>query len=188
MNQSPEDVVRVFDEFVRGFKSPDLILDSQSAESKYNANLLLEYAVKKYGWVTITYLQEADQALGAKLYRTPPPKVKTQDELAAEFQKREFARIQKEQAENAVPFQDRMAAAEKARKDAEKETQRQAAAWKERDRLIDSYSINFGPGRIDHTRSEYFKGQLRQINFTKNGKTDWVEVLHLVQEALSNMP
>ena len=49
MHQSPEDVVRVFDEFVSGFKSPDLILDSQSTEAKYNANLLLEYVVRRAG-------------------------------------------------------------------------------------------------------------------------------------------
>src|SRR5260221_10543989 len=82
--QSPEDVVRVFDEFIRGFASHDLILDAQSEAAKQNASLLLEYVVKKYSWVTISYLQEADNALGARLARVPAPKVKTADELAQE--------------------------------------------------------------------------------------------------------
>jgi transglutaminase-like putative cysteine protease len=189
MHQSPEDVVRVFDEFVRGHKSPHLILDSQSVEARYNADLLLEYVVKKYGWVTITYLQEADQALGAKLYRTLPPRVKTQDELAAEFQAKELVRIQREQLENAVPFQDRMVAAEKAKQEAKAEVQRQASAKGERDRLIDNYTINLGPGRIDHGRSEYLREQLRGIKAKRpDGTMDWTVVLKLVQEALSNMP
>jgi len=85
MNQSPENAVQVFDEFVRGFASPDLILDSESAEAKQNASLLMEYVVKKYRWVTISYLQEADQVLGVQLARVPAPKELTQDEKAALF-------------------------------------------------------------------------------------------------------
>src|SRR4029077_8699287 len=185
-----EDAIKVFDEFVREHKSPDLILDWESAEAKYNTNLLLEHIGKnkKYGgWVTISSLQEADQALGAKLHRTPPPKVKTQDELAAEFQATELVRIQREQLENAVPFQDRMAAAEKAKKEREKETHRQASAKGKRDRLITDFSVSAGPGRIDEACTQYFRNQLLQVLVKKNGQPDWILTVVEVEKVLRNM-
>jgi hypothetical protein len=180
--QSNDVVLALMDEYQRGFAPPDLIL------SEKNAGTMLVYAIEKYGLVSISYLIEAEQTLGAQLDRVPPPRVKTQDEIAKEFQAKELKRIQREQLENAVPFQDRAAAAEKDKKNAETEKARQISAWKERDRLIDNYSINLGPGRIDHSRSEYFKEQLRGIKATRNGTMDWVVVLKTVQEALAKLP
>src|SRR5260370_31007691 len=82
MNQSPEGAVQVFDEFVRGFASPDLILDANSQEARNNASLLMEYVVKKYGWVPISYLQDADRTLGARLPRVPAAKQPTAQDMA----------------------------------------------------------------------------------------------------------
>jgi hypothetical protein len=152
------------------------------------ASLLVEWILaNNNGVVSFTGLNRAVIALGSQVV-TPEQKPLTQEEQAAIFQQRELKRIQKEQLENSVPFQDRRAAAMQANKDAKTENARQASAWKERDRLIDSYSINLGPGRIDHARSESLKNQLRKLDYKKNGKTDWVEVLKMVQEALGKMP
>ena len=78
--------------------------------------------------------------------------------------------------------------AEKAKREADVELKRQAEAKRERNKLIDNYTINLGPGRIDFARSEYYQGELRKIDYAKNGKTDWLVVLKMVQEALSKMP
>ena len=187
--QTNDEMLRVADEWFRNFCPPNLVKDGPSG--KKNAELIMERCLQKYGGIlTISGMTEAVHELGAAhLDLIPEPKQLTQEEKAAIFQQREFERIQKEQLENAVPFQGRMAAAEKAKKDAEKEKARQAAAWKERDCLIDSYSINLGPGRIDHARSEYFKEQLRGIKAKRpDGSMDWTVVLKLVQQALSKMP
>jgi hypothetical protein len=187
--QSNDELIRVADEFFRSFCPSDLVKDGPNGTK--NAELIMGHCLQRHGFVSISGMTESASELAADGYLAliPAPKVKTQEELAQEFQAKELKRIQREQLENSVPFQDRMAAAEKDKKDAEKEKARQVSAWKERDRLIDNYSINLGPGRTDHARSEYFKEQLRGIKATRsNGTMDWVVVLKTVQEALSKLP
>jgi hypothetical protein len=181
LKQSNAEIFRIAKDWEELYAPANLIRDA------HTASLLVEWVIANEGIASFTGFNHAVAALGSQVL-TPEPKPLTQEERAAIFQKKEFARIQREQLENSKPFAERAVAAEKARLASKEETQRQASAWKERDRLIDAYSINLGPGRIDHTRSEYFKGQLRQIDYKKNGKTDWVEVLKMVQEALSKMP
>lgn len=181
LQQSNAEVYRISKDWEELYAPANLIRDAKTA------SLLVEWVIANEGIVSFTGFNHAVDALASQVLK-PEPKPLTQEEQAAIFQKKELVRIQREQLENAVPFQDRMAAAEKAKKNAEFENARQASAWKERDRLIDNYSINLGPGRIDHARSEYFKDQLRKLDYKKNGKTDWVEVLKMVQEALSKMP
>jgi hypothetical protein len=188
--QSEAEIRHVADEWVRNFQptvAPRLILTDAAGQKNFEK---LGQRCFDKGHVSISYLTESYNELAAagQLELTPEPRAKTQEELAAEFQAKELIRIQKEKLENAVPFHDKVTAFEKAKKDAEKEKARQVAALAERDRLIDNYSINLGPGRIDHARSQNLREQLRKINVTKNGKTDWVGVLALVQEALSKMP
>jgi hypothetical protein len=181
--QGDDEIRRVFTDWFENV-APKTLLNNER-----NGQLLGDYAINRRGMVSIGILNDAVAALGSQLEFAPEPKQLTQEERAAIFQKKEFARIQREQIENSKPFSERRAAAEKAALDAKAETQRQAAAWKERDRLIDNYSINSGPGRIDHARSEYFKGQLRGIKANRpDGSMDWVVVLQTVQEALRKMP
>lgn len=186
--QSNDELIRLADEFFRNFCPSDLVKDGPSGAK--NAELIMGHSLQKHGIVSISSMTESTQELASAGYLAliPPPKKLTLDEQAAIFQQKELKRIQREQLENAVPFQDRAAAAEKDKKNAETEKARQASAWKERDRLIDNYSINLGPGRIDHTRSEYFKEKLRGVKAMRNGTMDWVVVLKTVQEALSNLP
>jgi len=182
LQQSQAEIFRIAKDWEELYAPANLIRDARTA------SLLVEWVIVNEGIASFTGFNHAVAALASQVLK-PEPKPLTQEEQAAIFQKREFERIQREQSENSVPFQDRMAAAEKAKKDAEKEKARQASAWKERDRLIDAYSINLGPGRIDHARSEYFKEQLRGIKATRpDGTMDWVVVLKTVQEALSKLP
>lgn len=181
LQQSNAEVYRISKDWEELYAPANLIRDAKTA------SLLVEWVIANEGIVSFTGFNHAVDALASQVL-TPEPKPLTQEERAAIFQKKELVRIQREQLENSVPFQDRRAAAERAVKDAKTENARQASAWKERDRLIDNYSINLGPGRIDHARSEYFKDQLRKLDYKKNGKTDWGEVLKMVQEALSKMP
>ncbi len=146
--QTNDEMLRVADEWFRNFCPPNLVKDGPSG--KKNAELIMERCLQKYGGIlTISGMTEAVHELGAAhLDLIPEPKQLTQEEKAAIFQQREFERIQKEQLENAVPFQGRMAAAEKAKKDAEKEKARQAttlvpsisksscAASRQRDRMV----------------------------------------------------
>ena len=85
-------------------------------------------------------------------------------------QNHEFARIQREAAENSeASFFERTKKLE-AEQAAKKETQRQADANRERDHLIDNYTINLGPGRLDIARQERLKADLRKIDVKSNGR------------------
>jgi hypothetical protein len=183
MHQSSEDVVRVFDEFIRGFKSPDLILDSQSAEAKYNANLLLEYVVKKHGWVSITSLQEADQALGVKLYRTPPPKVKTQDQLAAE----ENARMARDFMASIAPQPsfDAKVAADEAQHQAAEAVKAQEDAKGHLAVAIAGYQCyRMNGAGVDYTATEMVQKELRGVRVGK----DFVRTLAVVRQIIQELP
>jgi len=185
--QTNDEMIRVADEWFRLFCPPNLVKDGTSG--KKNAELIMERCLQKYsGILTISGMTEAVHELGAAhLDLISEPKQLTQEEKAALFQKREFERIQREQLENAVPFQDRMAAAEKAKREAELETQRQATAWKKRNSLISDFSVSAGPSRIDEACTQYFRNQLLQVLAKKNGQPDWVVTLAKVEEALRNM-
>jgi hypothetical protein len=183
MHQSPEDVVRVFDEFIRGFASHDLILDAQSEAAKQNASLLLEYVVKKYGWVTISYLQEADQVLGAKLIRYAAPKVKTADELAQE----EILRQNRDYLDSLKPqpdFSAKMREVQR-KKNEEKAAKAQADAKGQLAVAISGYQCyRSNGGGIDYTATEMMQKELRSVRV----RNDFIRTLAVVRQIIQELP
>jgi predicted nucleic acid-binding Zn-ribbon protein len=179
--QSNEEVIRLFDEYGRGFAPSDLIQNEQ------NAKAMLDYVLGKYGLVSISYVIEAEQTLGTKLQRVKQP---TPAELRDAAAKKEQERMLRDFRDSIKPqpsWEERMKL-EKAEQEAKAEEKRQQAAQSQINTLIDSYSINLGPGRLDFSRAEYFQDQLRKIKVKKNGKYDAVLTLRKVQEALSKLP
>jgi len=175
MLQSKEEVLRIFDEWGRNFAPANIILNEK------NAKLLAEYVLSKYGLVSISYLTEAANALASQLDRVPEAKPKTQEEIAAEFQAKELKRIERERAENAKPFDHGRKVQESV--DAKEAAKRQATAQAQIDHLVHSYSVNAGPGRIDHAKSDAGRAALRGIKIHRNGKYDAVLTLRVLQQA-----
>ncbi len=179
--QSNEEVIQLFDEYGRGFAPSDLIQNEQ------NAKALLDYALGKYGRVSISYLIEAEKTLGVQLQRVKQPTPAELRDAAAKKEQERMARDYRESIKQQPSFEERVKL-EKAAQEAKAEEKRQQAAQSQINTLIDSYSINLGPGRLDLSRAEYFQDQLRQIKIKKNGKYDAVLTLRKVQEALSKLP
>lgn len=174
--QSKDEIIRIFDEWGRQYAPSNLI------QSEKNATLLADYVLKTYGIVSITYLSEAMNALAPQLDWIPQPKPKTQEELAREFEAREFQRIQKEKADNEKGFEHNQKMAVEARK--AQEARRQEAAQNSIEELIGNYSVNAGPGRIDHAKSEAGRKTLRGIKVKgKDGKYDSALTLKVLQSA-----
>src|SRR6266852_1426491 len=129
--QSNDEALRIFDEWSRLFAPPNLILNEK------NGLLLADYVLKTYGICSISYLTEAANALASQLDLVPEPPKKTQEQLAAEFQAREYARIQREAAENAKPFEHEKRVQESVA--VKEEEKRQKTAQAQIDHLIHSY-------------------------------------------------
>jgi len=119
--------------------------------------------------------------LEGKLALIPQPKPKTQEELAREFAEKELKRIERERAENAKPFNH----GERVQKsvDAKEAAKRQATAQAQIDHLIHNYSVNAGPGRIDHAKSDARRAALRGIRINRGGKYDATLTLRVLQQA-----
>jgi hypothetical protein len=120
-------------------------------------------------------------ALASQLDRVPEPKPKTQEEIAAEFQAKELKRIERERAENSKPFDHGKKV--QASLDAKEEAKRQATAQAQIDNLIHSYSVNAGPGRLDHAKSDAGRAALRGIRINRGGKYDATLTLRVLQQA-----
>ncbi len=174
--QSNDEALRIFDEWSRLFAPPNLILNEK------NGLLLADYVLKTYGIFSISYLTEAANALASQLDLVPEPPKKTQEQLAAEFQAREYARIQREAAENAKPFDHGKKVQESL--DAKEAAKLQATAQSQIDHLIHNYSVNAStPGRIDHGKSDSNRAILRNIKIQRGGKYDAVLTLRVLQQA-----
>jgi len=173
--QSNDEALRIFDEWSRLFAPPNLILNEK------NGLLLADYVFKTYGIFSISYLTEAANALASQLDLVPEPPKKTQEQLAAEFQAREYARIQREAAENAKPFDHGKKVQESL--DAKEAAKLQATAQSQIDYLIHNYSVNAGPGRIDHGKSDSNRAILRNIKIFRGGKYNAPLTLRVLQAA-----
>jgi hypothetical protein len=177
----------VMDEYQRGFAPSDLIL------SEKNSGAMLVYAIEKYGLVSISYLIEAEQTLGASLDRVPPPKKLTQDEIAEAFRKREFVRIQRETAENAVPFQDRFTTAEKTKKATEDWATGQEKARADLGFIIMNYQC-YGINHVDIGATEMVQTFLKGIavpshdNGVDGQKIDYIATAQWVRAVISELP
>lgn len=92
------------------------------------------------------------------------------------------ARRDREAAENSVPF-DLQARVGKEQEKKAKEDQKIAdeKATVEIARLIGDYSVNAGPNRLDHTRSEEGRAFLKKIKITSGGKYNPVITLAAVE-------
>jgi hypothetical protein len=171
--QTNEEIIRLIDEWDRNFAPPNFV------RSEKNGKLLLDHVLKKYGLVTISYLNDALNSLAGQLDWTPQPKPKTQEELAAEFAAKELKRIEREKIENAKPFD--IEARTKAVQVEKDEAKRQATAQAQIEQLIATYSVNGLPGRIDHGKSEAGRTALRGIRINKNGNYDAPLTLKVLQ-------
>jgi len=173
--QSKEEIFRIFDEWGRHYAPPNFI------QNEKNAALLADYVFETYGIVSITYLTKAVAALGNRLDYQPEPPKKTAKQIAAEFEAKELVRIQREQIENSKPFD--MSQKIAAQQKADEEAKRQATAQAQIDNIIHNFSVNAGPGRIDHTRSDAGRSALRGIRINRNGKYDATLTLRVIQQA-----
>jgi hypothetical protein len=180
--QKTQEVVHLFDEWGRNFAPKDFI------QTQRNGKMMIDYVMKRYGIVSISYLIATEKALGAQLDRTPREKVPTLDEKAAEFQKREFVRIQKEQAANSEnAFFERVKNAEEAKR-LEKEAKEQADAEVQINNEILRYECYRGPNQIDHGKSDAFRKDSLKVEVRRNGKRDAKLTLEAVRKAISNLP
>jgi hypothetical protein len=113
---------------------------------------------------------------------------KTVDEKSADFQTREFLRIQREQKENSESgFFERAKKADEARL-AEKEVKEQAIAEQCLIKEITTYEVYAGPNRVDHTKTNAARNDLFKIEVRRNGKRDAKLTLTKVREAIAKMP
>jgi hypothetical protein len=174
MFQSNEEIFRVFVDWFENVAPKNLI------QNDHNGRVLSEYVVSR-GLVSVGTLNAAVEALGNQLQYTLAPRQKTQEEIAADFQAREFARIQREAAENAKPFDHGKKIQESVA--AKEEAKRQQAAQSQIDFIIHNYSVNAGPGRIDHGKSDSGRAILRNIKIQRGGKYDAPLTLKVLQQA-----
>jgi hypothetical protein len=176
--QTNDEILRLFDEWERGFAPPRFIF------SEKNGKLMLDYCLGKYGLVSITYLSEATDALAVQLDWVPQPKPKTQAQLTAEFVAKEQKRIEREKLENSKPFD--IAARNKAVETEKDEAKRQATAQAQIENIIANYNVNAGPGRIDASKSEAGQKALRGIRIYKGGKYDAPLTLKVIQQSYNH--
>src|SRR5258705_2680363 len=107
------------------------------------------------------------------------PAKKTAEQIEAEFHAKELKRIERERIETSKPF----VHAEKVKEAqaAEAEAKRRATAQAQIDHLIHNYSVNAGPGRIDHGKSDQGRAILRNIKIQRGGKYDAMLTLRVLQ-------
>src|SRR5258708_30704019 len=141
---------------------------------------LRKYVVSR-GAVSIGTLNAATVALGNQLEYQPEPPKKTAEQIEAEFQAKELKRMERERIENSKPF----VHAEKVKEAqaAEAEAKRRATAQAQIDHLIHNYSVNAGPGRIDHGKSDQGRAILRNIKIQRGGKYDAMLTLGVFHQA-----
>jgi hypothetical protein len=171
------EVLRLFDEWGRNFAPKDFI------QSEANAIKLYEHVIKTYGLVTISYLIAGEKALGNQLERTPAPKVKTADELAAE----EAAHQYRDYMDSIKPqpsFEERVKA-EKAKRLAAEAAKAQEDAKSQLALAISGYQcyrVN-GAG-IDYTATEMMQKELRSVRVGN----DFVRALAVVRQIITELP
>ena len=181
--QTQDEVLRLFDEWGMHYAPSNVI------QNEKNAKLLADYVFKTYGLMSITYLSLAVSALASQLDLVPEPKQLTPEEKAAIFQKREFARIQKEQLENSKPFSERVKA-ENAKRLAEEETKRQADAKGALAIAISGYQCYKTNGSgVDYTTTELMQKELSAVvSRSPNGQRDYVRNLVAVRQIIQELP
>lgn len=191
--QSNDEVIRVADEFFRNFCPQNLVKDGPQGST--NAQLIAERCFRKHGILTISNMAEAAYELGTegKLALIPEPKTLTRDEQAAIFQKKEFVRIQRETAENAVPFSERVAA-EKTKREADEWAKGQEKARAELGLVIMNYQC-YGINHVDIGASEMVQKYLKGIRVpAHDGKgvdgksTDYIATTAWVRAVIAELP
>jgi hypothetical protein len=189
--QTSNEVILVADDWFRNFCPPNLVKDGP--EGTKNAELIMGRCLQKHGMVTAGRLTEAALAAAGKLAIIPEPKQPTQEEKAAIFQKREFVRIQKEQAENSVPFEERVAK-EKAKREADAWVKGQEQARAQLGVAILDYKC-YGLNHTDITGSEMVQRDLKTIRVPAHdskgidGKNfDYVATLEWVRAVIFELP
>jgi hypothetical protein len=177
MNQSLQEVNRIFEEWTNNFAPKDLL------QTPENINALVEYVTLHFGKVvSITNLDAALAALPS-LARAPK---KTALEREVEFRTKELQRRQREAAENAVPFNH----AEKVQEQAAKATlDKEAAAIQSLIKsAIDSYECYRGPNRVDITGTDSRKKSLWAYHAANKHRRDQKKVLAEIRTTILNFP
>jgi len=181
LHQTPSEIYRVMVDW-ESFHAPKNFIATDENRIK-----LVDYAsAQGDGIISFTSLNNACAALAAQVLQ-PEPKQPTIEEQAAEFQAKEFKRIQREQRENSVPFDERLKAA-KAKKDAEDRAKAEADAETMLNNEIMSYQCYAGPNRIDYTITNQIIQQLKAVAVRIDGKRSAIETLKAVRDVIRALP
>jgi hypothetical protein len=165
MLQSNDEILRIADEYSRGFAPTDLI------HSETNAEAMLRYALEKYGLVSISYLIEAEQTLGVQLERKPQPKQPTEAEKAAKLE----AKMRKDYADSIAP--QTTLGQQKTNQDRADENKKIAneKEFKQLNSLIEfeisNYTVGHASGVTDYARTEYGRESLRKVRDSHDRST-----------------
>jgi hypothetical protein len=156
--QSQEEILRLFDEYGRGFAPSDFLF------TEHNASAMFNYVSEKYGGLfSVSYLIEAEKALGVQLQRKPQPKEPTQAEIAAKGE----ARMHRDWLESLKPqttlYQQKLG---QNRLDENKK----AADAKELKSInskieneVGNFSVGHASGHQDYSRTDSGKQTLREV-------------------------
>jgi hypothetical protein len=148
------------------------------SDLQVNADYIRHYMSRnKSEWTTENVLAAIDALSASNMLlwdvdRAVAPK-KSAEEIDAEFRAKEIKRVKQEEAENAIPFTERVKKAEEARKHAELKAKAFQEARDKINGLILNWTVNAGPGRIDEAKSQAGRAALREIKMTLvGGKTE----------------
>ncbi len=183
LNQSLQEVNRIFEEWKNNFVPKDLLLEGEQA--KPNVNALVEYVALHFGGiVSITNLDAALAALRPNLQYAPK---KSQEQLSAEFRAKEMKRRLAEEAANKVDAVARINKANEDKKAKDKKEQDQAMARNTIEAVISGYQCYRGPNRVDYALTEQRQKYLRGI-VAANLNADQIKVLALIRRKILEFP
>ena len=153
--QTVEETLRLFDEYSRGNYAPkDLIMDAE------NAATLLDFAISRWGIISISYLIEGEKLLGSKLKRIPQP---SQAELAAKSE----AKMHRDWLASLAPQktlvqekmgQDRLDAGKRAMNEKELKSINSQI-----ENEVGNFSVGHASGHQDYSRTDSGKEILRSV-------------------------
>jgi hypothetical protein len=186
MNQSIQEVNRIFEEWKANYAPKDLLLDGENGT--FNINALVDYLVLHFARVaSITNLDAACANLPNLKYKPKKTALELREEALKyelEFRAKELKRIKREELENSIPF-DRSALIQQ---EADKKAQDKDAAMVQSQikSLIESYEC-YRAGRVDFTTTASRKKELRAYH-AANKHRDQKQVLVEIRKMIVDFP
>ena len=151
--QSQEEILRLFDEYGRGF-APSFLF------TEHNASAMFNYVLEKYGLFSISYLIEAEKTLGVQLQRKKEP---TKAEIAAKLE----AKMHRDWLASIAPQntlvqekmgQDRLDAGKRAMNEKELKNINSQI-----ENEVGNFSVGHASGHQDYSRTDSGKEILRSV-------------------------